>query len=230
MNRYWQSLVIALNCIIALIATVGCANTRDVDKLETTTREILEEETRRVNGAFEDLCQGGRMYVGTVKSSKVLRRDPDLQDIQEYGAFSFQVQKAVRGPLPGKELHLGYHMTEFNANHDGGGSPVSKGDILPGSWLKRPQAGDQLLLLTLNSDRGSSQKDWDKDAGVAYFWDGVGPDHPLVRDFEVAMRYLDAREETVRRECFRKLCRSSWPSIRQFAEKAIIYERCDNPL
>jgi hypothetical protein len=41
-----------------------------------------------------------------------------------------------------------------------------------------------------------------------------------VKDFEVAVRYLETRSKAERLSCFRQLCRSAWPTIRHFAMDA----------
>ena len=222
MKEFRQLQMLTLS--LMALAVLACSEPKVPEQPEAPAREILKDEDRQVRGGgFDDLSGGGRLYAGTVESVEVNRREPDGLAVDEYGRFVFRVQKAVRGPFK-KRLSLAYDTTEFAETR--AAFPLVSDSGLPGNWVKRPKEGDELLLLLTPAKPGSLEdQKWNGDGYAAYIWEGVGPDHPLVKDFEVALRYLDATEESVRRDLFRKLCRSAWPSIRQFAQTVVFRER-----
>jgi hypothetical protein len=218
MNRLYQ---LQMAVLVGLCLTEpGCEKAK-----EAREAAVLKEEVGRYahvgpcqelfySCAFPDLSEGGRMYAGTVESVEFTHLEPDLGESREYGKVSARVQRVVRGPAV-KELRLGYWF--WKEDGDAGRSPLT-GDLVGASpWRKRPEVGEHLLLsLNLNPYRRAEQN-WERDVEVDHVWVGVGPDHPLVQDFEVAVRYLDTRDEAERRACFRRLYRSAWPSVRAFA-------------
>jgi hypothetical protein len=183
---------------------------------EAPTASILKEETRdEVCGTtFGALAQGGRLYVGTIESVTVTDREAAGFAVDsEGGKFTVRVQQAVRGPAV-KELHLSYDFLDHDPNQPNAGV---FGDWGRGAWTRRPCVGEQLLLLLTLNPYHRAEQNWEKHSIVTHVWVGVNPDHSLVKDFEVAVRYLDSHDKDERRTCFRQLRRSTWPSIRDFA-------------
>jgi hypothetical protein len=224
--------------VVLLLATglclgqISCGSSKKapvIDELKPED-EVVNPQERWNNayGGYHVLVKGGIMYVGTVLSVTVTLSDPgDDYPPSEVGTFRFRVDKIVIRPRH-KELTLGYWWMDDDSKVK---RLSSQWVCNSGPWKKRPRPGLRLLLL-LTGNKEDAECMNGKDGGpVWHVWWGVGANHPLVKDFEDAGKYLTVQDDKSRQEIFTKLCQSEWPSIREFVSDAAFMEnqRCQEP-
>jgi len=190
-------------------------------------RELRPGDPEDDYGAQSELVHGGSLYAGRVLSVTVKSIDPLEDPFEsgpvERGTFRFRVDRTVVGP-PQKELTLGYWTRPkqdwpkerpfLTADWGSNASPWGHG---------RPQRGEHLLLLLTADKRRAENLNGVGGGAVWHVWRGVGAEHALVRGFEDAARYLHAKDARTRDELFRKLCRSDFRSIREFARYEVFF-------
>jgi hypothetical protein len=209
---------IPLLLLLAGLCPVACRHPEDGDEPSTEVERIdpAVDSGGAVDGGYGDLADGGQMYAATVLSVTVHRteRVPDFPP-SERGAFRFRVEWAAVGRAGG-ELTLPYSWWDNGPPH-----PIA-GNWDKCVWDKPPRAGQHLLLLLVGR-RGADDSIRKEEGPVVHVWRGVRANHPLVRGFRDAAKFLATGDAKTQDHLFRRLCQSPFPSHREFAFRAAFF-------